>query len=76
MTMVKELAEKFKESVGIEECLNERYDYVRDKIGYIKSMIDLKKEHKALENRIRDMNTEIHMLKLRITKEKLKYARL
>lgn len=77
LTMIKELDEKLKESnIGIEEYLNERYDYVRDKIGYIKSMIELKKEHKALENRIRDMNTEIRMLELRITKEKLKYARL
>ncbi|MGC8693927.1 MAG: hypothetical protein ACP5RY_06740 [Thermoplasmata archaeon] len=77
LTMIKELDEKLKESnIGIEEYLNERYDYVRDKIWYIKSMIELKKEHKALENRIRDMNTEIRMLELRITKEKLKYARL
>ncbi|MGC8497592.1 MAG: hypothetical protein ACP5NL_06325 [Thermoplasmata archaeon] len=77
LTMIKELDEKLKESnIGIEEYLNERYDYVRDKIRYIKSMIELKKEHKALENRIRDMNTEIRMLELRITKEKLKYARL
>jgi SepF-like predicted cell division protein (DUF552 family) len=77
LAMIKELDEKLKESdIGIEEYLNERYDYVRDKIGYVKRMIELKREHKALENRIRDMNTEIRMLELRITKEKLKYARL
>ncbi len=77
VTMIKELAEKLKVSdIGIEEYLNERYEYTRDKIAYIKSMIELKKEYKAMENRIRDMNTELKMIELRITKEKLKYARL
>lgn len=76
ISMIKDLEERLNDSnIEIEEYLNERYEFVKDKIGYFKGIMELRKEQKALENRIRDMRNEIRMLELQITKLKLKYAR-
>jgi hypothetical protein len=76
ISMVKDLQERLKErNIEIEEYLNERYDFVKDKIVYLREIVELRKEHKALENRIKDMKSEIKMLELQVTKEKLKYAK-
>ncbi len=48
-----------KESMSIDDFIDEIEDYIKNKIAYKKEIEELKKEHKNLENQIRSMRSEI-----------------
>jgi hypothetical protein len=68
--MVEKLLDNVKGyGMDIDEYLNERSQYVRDKIAYTKSLKELIETHKKAEKQIRALNEEIALKKLKLARQ-------
>jgi hypothetical protein len=65
-TMEKILSNVKEDGVTVDEYLNERAVYVRDKLAYMKSLKDLIEAHKRAEKQIKQINEEIALKKLKL----------
>ena len=65
-TMEKILDNVKEDGVTIDEYLNERAAYVRDKLAYLKSLKELMEAHKRAEKQMRQINEEIALKKLKL----------
>ncbi|MFG1446082.1 MAG: hypothetical protein AAE975_02790 [Thermoplasmatales archaeon] len=65
-TMEKILDNVKEDGVTIDEYLNERAAYVRDKLAYLKSLKELMEAHKRAEKQMKQINEEIALKKLKL----------
>ena len=65
-TMEKILDTVKEDGVTIDEYLNERTAYVRDKLAYLKSLKELMDAHKRAEKQMKQINEEIALRKLKL----------
>jgi hypothetical protein len=65
-TMEKILETVKEDGVTIDEYLNERAMYVRDKLAYLKSLKELMEAHKRAEKQMKQINEEIALKKLKL----------
>ncbi|MEM0135016.1 MAG: hypothetical protein QXU18_07310 [Thermoplasmatales archaeon] len=65
-TMEKILDNVKEDGVTIDEYLNERAMYVRDKLAYLKSLKELMEAHKRAEKQMKQINEEIALRKLKL----------
>ncbi|MCL4447444.1 MAG: hypothetical protein M1556_05270 [Candidatus Thermoplasmatota archaeon] len=65
-TMEKILDNVKEDGVTIDEYLNERAVYVRDKLAYLKSLKELMEAHKRAEKQMKQINEEISLKKLKL----------
>ena len=64
---MEKILENVKEDeVTIDECLNERAMYVRDKLAYLKSLKEHIVAHKRAEKQMKQINEEISLKKLKL----------
>ncbi|MEM4118534.1 MAG: hypothetical protein QXR75_01120, partial [Thermoplasmatales archaeon] len=54
--------------VDIDEYLNERAMYVKDKIAYLKSLKELVEAHKRAEKQIKNLDEELERKKLKLAR--------
>lgn len=65
-TMEKILDNVKENGITIDEYLNERAAYVKDKIAYLKSLKELVEAHKRAEKQMKQINEEIALRKLKL----------
>ncbi len=66
---MEKILENVKEDeVTIDECLNERAMYVRDKLAYLKSLKEHIVAHKRAEKQMKQINEEIALREVQVRK--------